>query len=446
MNSPNPSLPPAARTPAWLHWVRALLLIALLGAGYLASVSLQHGAPAGCGPESGCHTVLQSRWAWWFGLPVSVPAAAVYFALLSSTILLQKRNAPEAQRRFWAAIIILSVVVAGAAIWFVSLQIFIIQSFCKYCLAAHTCGFAASLLCLKNIPCANEPDAPLGNAGSGKMGLPRRALLTLIGIGLAGVAALAGGQMLVQKQLNVVKVVTLSTAIARANGAPLASPVSAWFVPVPPTPRLIAPRTLSLYSNQFVIQLNEVPILGSPDAPHVIVCLGDYTCVHCRALHQILLKLSPQYSNQLAIICLPISLQPECNPCVGRTNPHSNTNACEYARLGLGVWRAAPQLFWQFDDWLSAGVTPPPVNQARDRAAQLVGADKLQSALADPWVLEQLLTDCKLHRANWLAVDSPALPQIVMGNAISSGPINSVKHLQLMLSRYLGLRPGGNSL
>ena len=91
-----------------------------------------------------------------------------------------------------------------------------------------------------------------------------------------------------------------------------------------------------------------------------------------------------------------------------------------------------------------AGVKPPPLEQAREYAAQLVGADKLKSTLADPWIQQQILTDCKIHRANWLAVDSSVMPQIIMGDAVSCGPINSVRHLQILLNRYLGLDVGQN--
>ena len=435
-NNPTPS---ATSTPAWLKWARALLLIAMFGAGYLAWVSIHHGAAAGCGPESGCNAVLQSRWAYWFGLPVSVPAVLVYVALLAATILLQKNPAPDDQRGSWAAIIILSVIVAGAAFWFVSLQVFVIQAFCKYCLTAHACGFAAALLCLMNIPYATDPDTPMWATGSGKRGVPRRAILSLILMGLAGVAVLAGGQLLVQKQRNSVKVVTNPPPGAGANVFAPASGLPAEIVPASPNARLIAPRTLSLYSNQFILKFNDLPMLGSPDAPHVIVCLLDYTCIHCRALHPILEQMSRQYSNQLGMVCLPVSLSPPCNPFIPRMNAGANPNSCEYALLGLAVWRAKPEVHSQFDDWMFKPIKPPPVEAVRAYAAQLVGTNQLKSALADPWVAQQLLTDCKLHRANWLAVDNSALPQIVLGAAVSSGPINSVEHLQILLRQYLGV-------
>ena len=140
----------------------------------------------------------------------------------------------------------------------------------------------------------------------------------------------------------------------------------------------------------------------------------------------------------MAIICLPVSLAPACNPYIPQ-NSKANPESCEYARLGLAVWRAAPGLHRQFDDWLFADVTVPSLEQARAYAAQLVGADNLTAALADPWVYQQIQTDVKIHRANWLAADNSAMPQLVMGDAVSSGEINSVEHFQLLLGKYLGV-------
>ena len=113
------------------------------------------------------------------------------------------------------------------------------------------------------------------------------------------------------------------------------------------------------------------------------------------------------------------SFGPFWSESAGEAGPVSNF--CEYARLGLAVWRAKPAVHHQFDDWLFAAMKPPSLNEAEDYTAQLVGA-------------QQILTDCQIHRANWLAVDSSAMPQIIMGDAVSSGPINSVERLSILLN------------
>ena len=258
METDNPAYPTTSATPAWLLWVRALLAVAILGAGYLAWVSIHHGPVAGCGAESGCNKVLQSRWAYWLDIPVSVPALLVYLALMGATVLLRKRPAPDDERGSWAAIIALSVIVAGAALWFVGLQVFVIKAFCKFCMTAHACGFVAALLCLKKIPLAVDPDTPMWAAGSGKRGVPRAAIVGVALLGLAGVAVLAGGQLLVQKERNVVKGPRTKRRLPR--GEPT---LRRWLPPWRhgpsrdrrlPMPGWSAPRVLSLYSNLFSAQ------------------------------------------------------------------------------------------------------------------------------------------------------------------------------------------------
>jgi uncharacterized membrane protein len=431
-----------------------LLGVAMLGAGYLAWVALSNGPLAGCGPGSGCNKVLQSRWAYWISLPVSVPAALVYLTLLAGTILARKPNAPDQERGLWAAMIPLSVVVAGAAFWFVGLQVFVIKAFCRFCMIAHACGFTAAILCLKNIPLAADPATPMWSTGSDKRGVPRKAVLLLVLAGLAGVAVLAGGQVLVQKERNVVAVLPAGgIQLARSGAAPLpgratnstlaASGGQSSIQRLSPDAQLIAPRLLSLYANQFLIRLDDVPLVGSPDAPHIIVYLFDYTCPHCRELHGFLATAQRQFSNELAIVSLPMPMSTNCNPFIPGQFP-SSSNSCDYARLGLAVWLAKPKAQCQFNDWFFAQENLVSVEQAREYAARLVGTAQLEAALANPRLQEQITTDCRLHHANWQATGRPVMPQLVLGQAVSVGQLNSVEHLLALLNLYLGMDTGLN--
>ncbi|HVM49423.1 MAG TPA: vitamin K epoxide reductase family protein [Candidatus Acidoferrum sp.] len=448
LTTPEAQSSPAPKPAAgWLLLVRLLLAIAIAGAGFLAWVSFHNGPVVGCGTASGCNKVLQSRWAYWLDIPVSVPALLVYLGLLGATVLLPRRPSPDDQRGSWAAIITLSIIVAGAAIWFIGLQVFVIHAFCKFCMTAHACGLAAALICLGHIPFAKDPDTPMWTAGSGKVGVPRSGVALLAAIGLAGVAVLAGGQMLVQKERNVVKVLGPGGTQARSGGAKAAAGTApgagagAQLYGLPgPNPRLVEPRVLSLYSNQFVLKLDTLPMMGSPDASNILVCLFDYTCPHCRALHPILLQTQRLFGNQLGVVCLPMPISTNCDRLLTAAI-YSVPNACEYAELGLAVWRANPGEFRAFDDWMFAPARPPPLEQARQYAAGLVGKDKLEAALSDPWVQQQIATDCQMHYANWQAAENPIMPQLIVGPTISSGPLNSVEHLEILLSRYLGIAP-----
>jgi hypothetical protein len=58
---------------------------------------------------------------------------------------------------------------------------------------------------------------------------------------------------------------------------------------------------------------------------------------------------------------------------------------------------------------------------------------------------KQILTDCQIHFANWQATGRPAMPQLILGEAVSLGPLDSVEHLQALLARYVGLHPARTS-
>lgn len=431
----------------WLIWVRLLLGVAILGAGYLAWVAIHNGPVAGCDPGSGCDKVLQSRWAYWLDVPVSIPAVLVYLALLGTTVLMQKRPSPDDQRGAWAAIIGLSVIVAGSAVWFVGLQMFVIEAFCKFCLTAHACGLAAAVLCLRNIPLAADPNMPMWSSGLKESGVPRKVIRPLVLVGLAGVLVLVSGQLLVQKQRNVVKEfarpganamkLIASPAPRKANGpVPLGQPTN---VLVSPNLQIVGPHLLSLYNGKILLQLDDVPMIGSPDASHVIVNLFDYNCTHCRLLHPMLVEAQRRLGNQLGIVCLPMPMSTNCNPFVPPNHP-TFSNSCDYARLSLAVWRANRFVFPQFEERLFSSARPAPVEEVRAYANQLVGADNLQSALTNEWIQQQILTACYLHHTNWQLTGGAAMPQVIMGEAISVGPLNSVNHLLVLLEKYLGLK------
>lgn len=426
---------------AWLRWARLLLLVAAAGAGYLAAVAFANGPLAGCGPGSGCDKVLSSRWAYWLDIPVSVPALVVYLALFVTTFLVQRRRSADDQRGAWMLAIGLSIVIAGAAIWFVGLQMFVIEAFCKFCLVAHACGFSAAILFLKNIPFASNRNMPAWSSGSPEYGVPRKAMTSLIALGTVGTMTLVGGQLLIQKQRNVVKEFA-SVSTNQPVGVPGTNKTGAPKIAIPNSPNaeLIGPRLLSLYNGQFLFQLDELPMLGSPDAPNVIVNLFDYNCFHCRMLHPMLKDVQQRFGAKLGIVLLPMPMDRACNPYVPPKHP-TFTNSCDYARLSLAVWQADKSAFGKFDDWLFSTEQPAPVDQVREYAARLVGAEKLENTITNDWIQQQIVKACNLHYTNWQATAGPAMPQIIIGPVISAGALNSRNDLILLLEKYLGIKP-----
>src|SRR5262245_16456248 len=142
---------------------------------YLAWLSLTGGQAVGCGPDSGCDQVLHSRWAYWFGLPVSMLALAVYSLILGASFRLSAETPDALRQKTWAWLIPSAMVVLGAALWFVGLQAIVVKAFCPFCMAAHACGSLAALMLLVKAPVRT---VVAGAGESAKQALiPRRSLV-----------------------------------------------------------------------------------------------------------------------------------------------------------------------------------------------------------------------------------------------------------------------------
>src|SRR5262245_49318827 len=140
--------PEASLRPGLLSFMKLLAIAAFLLSGYLAWVSLSSSAVAGCGPDSGCDRVLHSRWGYWFGLPVSVPSLLLYVAALVSLWRLNPKNPIETQRKAWGFLFPCAIVILGAALWFIGVQVVDLKSYCPWCLTTHAVGGILALLIL----------------------------------------------------------------------------------------------------------------------------------------------------------------------------------------------------------------------------------------------------------------------------------------------------------
>jgi hypothetical protein len=201
-------------------------------------------------------------------------------------------------------------------------------------------------------------------------------------------------------------------------------------------------RPFTIYGGLFTFDLDEVPIMGSSEAPYRIVSLFDYTCHHCRIMHGYLMQLNKLFSNQLAIISVPSPFDGACNFTVKRT-PRVHTNACAYARLGLAVWRANRGAHPQFEEYLFAPETPPPLEEAFQYALKLAGPAALVKAADDPWVPRQLHQGISVYATNLTSLHNGALPQVIIGTNLVSGMISGLQDLLPHLERQFGLKPGG---
>lgn len=363
----------ADRLPAWplisLGLIRGLALAAGGIAIYLTWVSLAaSGEPLGCGAGSGCASVLASSWSKVAGIPVSLLALVVYLAVIVASFGVNAASWPiaVASRQI---MVLLGAICLAAAVWFVGLQAFVLAAWCPWCLADHALGTAlAAIIAVVAVRTRRSMSPRVSRPAVGRP----------IAVGLAMFAALA-----------------LVQSIAPSRGPGLAQLAEGKNGDTGPGPQ----RVISVLGGKLELAVHDQPCLGSPDAPHLIVAFFDYCCPHCRATHGYLEAIRAKDPAQLAILVLPVPLDAKCNSTIAETEPRFQ-DACALARLALAVHQADRSQFATFDQWLFAHETPRELAAAEAEAARLVGADRLQTALADPSLNARIARHVEAYKAS----------------------------------------------
>src|SRR5205823_4963710 len=137
------------------------------------------------------------------------------------------------------------------------LQLFVLKKICPFCMAAHASGGMAAALLLFAL---SRSHAVLQSGGN-RSPVVRSKLLAVAAFALA---VLIGGQIVHQPPTYVVKPLPQASIVQSVSSTN---------------------REIQLFDGKFRLDLNGVPMLGSPQAPYVIVSLLDYTCYACRILH-----------------------------------------------------------------------------------------------------------------------------------------------------------------
>ena len=385
---------PGRGAPGVLLWsVRGLALAAAGLSAFLLWQGLRQGPIAGCG-TGGCEDALTLRWSRWLGVPVSAMGLGTYVLILVASVWAGASRAGR-RRAAWAVLLAASVLAAGAGAWFLVVQFGVLGEICPYCTAAHACGIVLLMLVEWGLWQQRHAGHPrLGPKLAGAMVL----------LGLAGVGALAAGQ-LARPQL----------------GQPPGYRIEALAKPVE-------------------IARGDLPVLGPPDAPHIVYILGDYTCRHCRVAHGYLDQARRRYGDRIAVAVLPVPLNPDCNPAF-HTHLTAHFYACEINRLALAVFRADPAAFPKMDAWLFEPETSRLPGEAEAYAAGLVGDAALSRARADPWVAQAIARDVELYKE----LGADAVPKVLIGKQKFKGqPENAKVYFDAIEAEFnLSPRPGG---
>lgn len=109
----------------------------LLDASYLATKHYTGTIPP-CAIIKGCEAVTTSQYATIGGVSVALFGAIYYLVILITSVVLIDTN-NNFLKKFLSLFSIIGLV---ASFWFISLQVFVINALCLYCMASATSSFA----------------------------------------------------------------------------------------------------------------------------------------------------------------------------------------------------------------------------------------------------------------------------------------------------------------
>lgn len=379
----------------WWRWVLvvlntlALVLSAIMSWHYLAG-----GPMIGCGGGSPCEQVLSSQWSMIAGtLPVSGLAMGVFLSMLVAGIFIGPATEAPIRHLAWSVMLVLAGSVAGSAIWFTIVQKWIIRDFCPWCMITHITGVLLAVLVIWRA---------IRYLTAQNFRLPVVLFRFLTGLVLAG--------------LLVISQVIFTSGTVYSDGESEESVIT--------------------------IDYNNVPMIGSPDAPYVVSLLFDYQCYHCQKLHFMLAEAVNSYSGKLAFALCPAPLSTQCNPYIPRDMDQFR-NSCELTKIGLAVWLADREVFSEFENWMftfESGDSwlPRSPEATRAKAIELVGRDKFDSYIEDPWIGTYLQTTTGIY-GQALQSGMGGIPKLIFGSRWVIPQPDSYDDLVMILQKSLAV-------
>lgn len=444
--------------PRLAPWITRLAAAAALALScYLLAISATTATAIGCDWSAfDCEAALASPWAKLLGVPVAAGGVLCYLAALVGSSLAGRPGSPGATG--WRLLEFATPLAVGAGLWFTFVQATRLESFCLYCVATHACGLVMALAAtVWRLGQSDETSAPMAigltsdgpveaTADTPALGLPTIA-------GVVGVLALVIGQTVWAPSTVVTYEAELDTefnfeaptgptppAEAAAEGG-VAEIDSADQQDAPPRRKPNGSRPLSLLRGQLKIDAYDHAVLGSPEAPYLVVELMDYACPHCREFHDKLHEAVQRYRGQVGVVIMPVPGEILCNPYVRKAKPKS-AGACYAAKLSMAVAELNPEGFERFHEWMLEDDKIPSRTSSLIEARDHADGDKLSNALRDTDGHLAARVKQYVELAGALSRQGRfGLPSQIVGDTVMTGPAESVDALCESWAKAFGIEP-----
>lgn len=453
--------------------LRLIALVALGTSSYLAWVTFNSGNVAGCGSGDtfDCSHVLSSRWSSLLGIPVSYPAVVLY--ALVSVLLIAPANWISAQWR-WPLVTFAAFLAGLGGLWFIGLQVFLLKHLCAYCLVVHGCGLVLATLVATHRLTRPYVSVRLVAAAAiavlsfiaAQIMLPAAEKFEIVEYEAAPASEIFAPPSGTAPLERPSEAAPSSDHINTNQGEIFESPLQApsqdsstsitprrqsWLFGLHPALLLTAQvaastpaaanqeqkaepapaeRKLVSILNGVQLDARQWPLLGNAEADYVIVEMLDYTCGHCQNTHAAIHGAMQAYGDRLAVIVLAVPMDTKCNQHVNSTAPQ-HREACEIAKLAIGVWHVAPERFTEFHNWLME--SKPNYTRALAHAESLVDRGKLQAELQSSVPAAFVKANVDLYKR----ASAGAIPKILFPRTSAIGEMRSKESLISLIEKEL---------
>ena len=157
--------------------------------------------------------------------------------------------------------------------------------------------------------------------------------------------------------------------------------------------------------------------------------------------HPRVAEVQRSFGDKLAVVSLPMPLDAQCNKLIRQTS-RPQLNACQYAKLGLILWRAKPKALEPFDDWFFAFPTPPPLEVVTNKVLELIGPIAFEAMSRDPWIEQQLQIDIGIFEISQREFGHNQMPQFMIGGNFIEGVLTT-EQLRTEVARVVEPAPAG---
>ncbi len=392
------------------HYLGFIFVIAAIGITiYLLRTTLLGAQAAGCGPDSNCDDVLSSKYAYIGPIPVSLLALPLYIIIgLSHGLSLKGKRNLDLLGNASSILVVLS------AIYFVGLQVFIIGSYCPYCIATHVFASVAGILVWKTKLAKSTTRSIKAVYGTAIMAW----FLTITAqVFVGNEPDNPEPQLVGQKELSQHKQTIISTNSPSSNKKTRAE-------------RMV---------NTYGLDVEKMPIIGSEEADHIDIVLVDYTCKYCRNLHKTLTRITRQYPEKFAFIIAPMPLDAQCNTTLaarGFKTQKAHIEACEFAKLAMSLYRTDPKSFHWWDKEILDMPAFPKYQDALKLAKEITNTEKLVSYLLSPWTQKQIDISTSIYGSHYKKYGKGSMPQLIVKGRPQFTPFTGNRVQQILKMSY----------